>query len=141
MDSIPVKDLIAFIKGYIDSEYSIKINEVVKIKYPEYAYQIVNLSFVKRLSRDEFNKALPIIEYWGSTPYVGGIKNLYPYGYSPKITFFCDENNSSSSNPRKHKPLEQLADWLQNGTPMRSTMNNTRAHEGLGNILLEVEAV
>ena len=40
MDSIPVKDLIAFIKGYIDSEYSIKINEVVKIKYPEYAYRL-----------------------------------------------------------------------------------------------------
>lgn len=106
----------------------------------------VRVTFNRSLSYNEKLQVGNVIEYWGSIPYCGeylGIEwlNNHVALVSQDIT------KSASDDWGCRNVLELLLEYLQNGTPIRTTNKSgvntkgTRAVNGLKNVVLKIEGV
>lgn len=130
--------VLAYSEFLLAAQLSEPKQKSVEVAYPENYYSGLYLIFSRRLSYEEMVRVRDIVHYWGKLPFVGDFK------YTEATTFnslkvFVYEEESASSDPRSHRPFELLAEYIEQGTPVRSTKNNTRAHEGLGSVLASVE--
>jgi hypothetical protein len=128
MVNIPIRDLLDFIHTYLDSP---------RIIYPKNHYNYIDLEFKSNLYSN-LHAIRKTIDYWGKIPYIGRVGSIYMKNYKT-ITVIVAEEDSASSDPRKYKPLELLADFIENGTPVRKTVNNTRACEPIADKLVRIE--
>ncbi len=119
--------------------------KVPQVIYPPNGeFYSVLVTFSRELSYEEKNRAQDIAEYWGSIPYCGEnfgcAWSLYVLEISQDIT------KSTSDDWGSRNVLELLLDYLQNGTPVRtsnragSKTKGTQAINGLGNIVSKIEA-
>ncbi len=117
----------------------------IKIHYgcEDNPYEKVYIYFNKCLSFTEQTKVEDVVNYWSRLPFISPITSQYLFNSITEYhTLVIDafEADANSSNTRKHKPLELLYQYLTEGTPTRNTKNNTRAVNGLGDIVTGISA-
>ncbi len=122
-----------------------KITSAEVIYPPNGEFYNVLIIFNRFLTHKEQDQIENIVKYWGAIPYcgeyLGGIwYNHYTLDISQDIT------KSTSDDWGGRNVLELLLDYLQNGTPIRTSnragdkTKGTRAINGLGNIIEKIEA-
>lgn len=96
----------------------------------------VDILFPKVLDADERIAVEGVARYWGNIPYVTyeGIYGTKWFEYSDlkqsKIRISVDFTKSASDDIGYREVLEKLADWVENGTPVRK--DKTQKELGVG---------
>jgi hypothetical protein len=120
---------------------SLVSEEKIEITYPEDGAEYINRVAIKFSKLGSISSVESIIDYWAALPYVGKVTDIAWSTRSKTCTIDLDVNESKSSNINARNILETLCTFLTEGTPKRKTQGNTRAFNGLGDVVISIEGV
>lgn len=124
-------DIQIYLQGIVPQNYEQGYDTIIDYHASNLEY-LVQVVFPHNISNAVKKKVEAIINYWGHIAYVSteGVMGItWPLNYMAIIDI--DFTKSASDDYLYREPLELLAEFIENGTPMRSQRNMTRKHEGV----------